>query len=84
MNALVYRGPGQPSWESHAKPAIIQPGDAIVRITTTTICGSDLHILKGDVPTVTEGHIPGHEAIGVIDAAGPAVSAFRKADRVVK
>jgi alcohol dehydrogenase len=83
MKALVYHGPGKPSWESHGRPAIQHPGDAIVRITTSTICGSDLHILKGDVPTVTEGRILGHEGVGVVDEVGEAVSAFRKGDRVV-
>ena len=75
MHALVYHGPGKPSWEAHGRPAIEHPGDAIVRITTSTICGSDLHILKGDVATVTEGWILGHEGIGVIDEIGTAVSA---------
>jgi alcohol dehydrogenase len=83
MHALVYHGPGKPSWESHRRPAIQHAGDAIVRITTSTICGSDLHILKGDVPTVTEGRILGHEGIGVIEEAGPGVSAFHKGDKVV-
>jgi len=67
MHALVYHGPGKPSWEAHRRPSLESAHDAIVRITTSTICGSDLHILKGDVPTVTEGRIPGHEGIGVIE-----------------
>ena len=83
MRALVYHGPGKPSWESHRRPVLRDPGDAIVRITTSTICGTDLHILKGDVPTVTEGRILGHEGIGTIDEAGAAVSAFRKGDKVL-
>ena len=83
MHALVYHGPGKPSWESHRRPALQDPNDAIVRITTSTICGSDLHILKGDVPTVTEGRILGHEGIGVIDEVGAAVSGFRKGDKVL-
>jgi alcohol dehydrogenase len=83
MKALVYRGPGKPAWESHARPAIQRPGDAIVRITATTICGSDLHILKGDVPTVTEGRILGHEGIGIVEELGAGVSEFRKGDKVV-
>jgi alcohol dehydrogenase len=66
MHALVYHGPGKPSWESHRRPTLQHAGDAIVRITTSTIWGPDLHILKGDVPTVTEGRILGHEGIGVI------------------
>jgi alcohol dehydrogenase len=83
MEALVYRGPGKPRWESHAKPKLQDPYDAIVRITTTTICGSDLHILKGDVPTVTEGRILGHEGIGVVEEVGTGVSTFRKGDKVL-
>jgi alcohol dehydrogenase len=83
MHALVYHGPGKPSWESHRRPALESPYDAIVRITTSTICGSDLHILKGDVPTVTEGRILGHEGIGVVDEVGSAVSVFRKGDKVL-
>ena len=83
MHALVYHGPGKPSWEAHQRPALQDPHDAVVRITTSTICGSDLHILKGDVPTVTEGRILGHEGIGVIDEAGAGVSAFRKGDKVL-
>jgi alcohol dehydrogenase len=58
-------------------------GDAIVRITKTTICGTDLHILKGDVPTVTPGRILGHEGVGIIESVGPAVSAFHKGDKVL-
>jgi alcohol dehydrogenase len=83
MHSLVYHGPGKPSWEPHRRPTLQYDGDAIVRITTSTICGTDLHILKGDVPTVSEGRILGHEGVGVIDEAGSAVSAFRKGDRVV-
>lgn len=66
-----------------ARPVLRDPGDAVVRITTTTICGTDLHILKGDVPTVTAGRILGHEGIGVVEAVGPLVSTFRKGDRVL-
>jgi alcohol dehydrogenase len=83
MQALVYNEPGQPSWEPHPRPVLREPGDAVVRITTSTICGSDLHILKGDVPTVTKGRILGHEGIGVVDEVGTAVSAFRKGDKVL-
>jgi alcohol dehydrogenase len=83
MNALVYHGPGKPSWESHPRPTLQHPGDAIVRITTSTICGSDLHILKGDVPSVTEGRILGHEGIGVVDEVGEAVAGFQKGDKVL-
>jgi len=83
MHALVYHGPGKPAWESHRRPALQDAQDAVVRITTSTICGTDLHILKGDLPKVTEGRILGHEGIGVIEEAGAAVSAFRKGDKVV-
>ncbi len=83
MHALVYHGPGKPAWEAHAKPALRDPHDAIVRITTSTLCGSDLHILKGDVPTVTEGRILGHEGIGVVEEVGAAVSAFHAGDKVL-
>jgi alcohol dehydrogenase len=83
MHALVYRGPGKPSWELHERPAILHPGDAIVRITTSTICGTDLHILKGDLPTVTHGRILGHEGVGIVQETGSEVTAFRKGDQVL-
>jgi len=83
MQALVYGGPGQRTWQATPKPVVRDPGDAVVRITTTTICGTDLHILKGDVPTVTGGRILGHEGVGVIEAVGPLVSTFRTGDRVL-
>jgi len=83
MKALVYHGRGNRAWEDKPKPAIIDATDAIVRITTTTICGTDLHILKGDVPTVTDGRILGHEGVGIIDEAGPNVVGFRSGDKVL-
>jgi alcohol dehydrogenase len=83
MKALVYHGPGKRAWEEKAKPIIKEPTDAIVKIARTTICGTDLHILKGDVPTVTDGRILGHEGVGVIDDLGPGVSNFKKGDRVL-
>jgi len=83
MKALVYHGPGKKSLEDHAKPVITAPGDAIVRITRTTICGTDLHILKGDLPSCTPGRILGHEGVGVIETVGPAVTAFKPGDRVL-
>jgi len=67
MRALVYHGPGKPAWEDKPRPAIQGAGDAIVRISTSTIRGTDLHILKGDLPSVTEGRILGHEHIGIIE-----------------
>ena len=83
MKALVYHGPGQKAWEEKPRPKIQHPADAIVRITTSTICGTDLHILKGDVPTVTAGRILGHEGVGVVEEAGSAVSGFRRGDKVL-
>jgi alcohol dehydrogenase len=83
MKALVYGGPGKRSWTDKPIPVLRDPGDAIVRITTTTICGTDLHIMKGDVPTVTPGRILGHEGIGVVEAVGSAVTAFHPGDRVL-
>jgi alcohol dehydrogenase len=83
MKALVYLGPGKKALEDRPKPEISEPTDAIVRILKTTICGTDLHILKGDVPTCTPGRILGHEGVGVIDKVGSAVSAFREGDHVI-
>jgi alcohol dehydrogenase len=83
MRALVYQGPGKPSWESHAMPQLQAPGDAIVRVTLTTICGSDLHILKGDVPSASVGRILGHEGIGIVEKTGAAVSSFHVGDKVL-
>jgi alcohol dehydrogenase len=83
MKALVYHGPGKRAWENKPRPTIQDPGDAIVRITTSTICGTDLHILKGDLPSVTEGRILGHEGIGVIEEVGAGVSEFHVGDKVI-
>ncbi|MDR3511529.1 MAG: zinc-dependent alcohol dehydrogenase family protein [Caulobacteraceae bacterium] len=83
MKALVYHGPGNKALEDRPKPQIQAPGDAIVRITRTTICGTDLHILKGDVATCAPGRILGHEGVGVIEAVGGGVSAFKPGDRVL-
>jgi len=83
MKALVYHGPGERAWEDKPRPAIQDVGDAIVRITTSTICGTDLHILKGDLPAVTDGRILGHEGIGVVEEVGPGVSEFQVGDKVI-
>ncbi|MFG1179024.1 zinc-dependent alcohol dehydrogenase family protein [Xanthobacter versatilis] len=83
MKGLVYRGPGKKALEEVPHPRIEQPTDAVVKILRTTICGSDLHILKGDVPTVKPGTVLGHEGVGVIEEVGQAVSAFRKGDHVL-
>jgi alcohol dehydrogenase len=83
VKALVYQGPGQKSWEDKASPVIEKPTDAVVRILHTTICGTDLHILKGDVPAVTKGRTLGHEGVGVVEAVGSAVRNFKKGDHVL-
>jgi alcohol dehydrogenase len=83
MKALVYHGPGNKSWEEKEKPVIQKATDAIVRITKTTICGTDLHILKGDVPEVTDGRILGHEGVGIIEETGDFVTKFKKGDHVL-
>ena len=83
MQAFVYGGPGKKALEKRPKPEIAAPTDAVVRMTKTTICGTDLHILKGDVPTCQPGRILGHEGIGVVETAGPAVTAFKAGDRVL-
>jgi alcohol dehydrogenase len=83
MKALVYHGPGKKAWEDKPKPAIKVPTDAIVKILKTTICGTDLHIMKGDVPAVTDGRIIGHEGVGIVEEIGTAVSNFKKGDHVL-
>ena len=83
MKALVYRGPGKKAWEVVPDPKIVNPTDVIVRVDTTTICGTDLHILKGDVPAVTEGRILGHEGVGTVTEIGSAVSNVAVGDRVI-
>jgi alcohol dehydrogenase len=83
MKALVYQGPGKKALENRPKPDIAAPTDAIVKISKTTICGTDLHILKGDVPTCEPGRILGHEGVGVVDKIGPAVTAFKAGDHVL-
>jgi len=83
MKALVYHGPGQKSWESVGDPKPMDPTDIVVRIDTTTICGTDLHILKGDVPAVTDGRVLGHEAVGTVVEVGSAVSTLAVDDRVI-
>lgn len=83
MKALVYHGPGKCAWEAKPRPTIQDPADAIVRITTSTICGTDLHILKGNLPTVTEGRTLGHEGIGIIEKVGKGVSDFHVGDKVI-
>ena len=83
MKALVYHGPGQKAWEDVPKPTISVDTDAIVRVDAVTICGTDLHILKGDVPAVDEGRILGHEAVGTVEAVGVGVKTVKVGDRVL-
>lgn len=83
MKALVYQGPGKKDWIEKAKPEVQKPTDVIVKITRTTICGTDLHILKGDVPAVTEGRTLGHDGVGVVEAVGSAVENFKPGDTVL-
>ncbi len=83
MKGLVYHGPGERSWDSVDDPGIVEPGDALVRIDSSTICGTDLHILKGDVPEVLPGTVLGHEAVGTIEEVGPGVSTLAVGDRVL-
>ena len=83
MKALVYHGAGKKSWEEKPMPVIQKPTDAVVRILKTTICGTDLHIMKGDLPEVTDGRIIGHEGVGIVEETGNAVSNFKKGDHVI-
>ena len=83
MKALVYHGPGQKAWEDVPDATLEEPTDVVVRVDTTTICGTDLHILHGDVAAVTDGRILGHEAVGTVVAAGDAVKGFVVGDRVL-
>ncbi len=83
MKALVYRGPGEKIVEQRPIPRIDAPTDAIVKISQTTICGTDLHILKGDVPTCTPGRILGHEGVGVVERIGAGVTSFIVGDHVL-
>src|ERR1700722_16045355 len=83
MKAFVYRGPGKKTLEERPKPEITAATDAIVKIVKTTICGTDLHILKGDVPSCQPGRILGHEGVGIIEKVGTAVTTFKPGDRVL-
>jgi len=83
MKALVYLGPNKKALEQRPKPEIAAPTDAIVRVTKTTICGTDLHILKGDLPSCQPGRILGHEGVGIVDSVGPGVVAFKSGDHVL-
>ncbi|HEU5048239.1 MAG TPA: zinc-dependent alcohol dehydrogenase family protein [Rickettsiales bacterium] len=83
MKALVYRGPGKKALEDMPMPQIQLPSDAVVKVTRTTICGTDLHILKGDVPTCEPGRILGHEGVGIVEKIGAGVTAFKPGDHVL-
>ena len=83
MKALVYKGPGKKALEDRPKPEISAATDAIVKIIKTTICGTDLHILRGDVPTCAPGRILGHEGVGLVDQVGAAVTAFNPGDHII-
>lgn len=83
MKAMIYHGPGRRGWEEIPDPGLVSPGDAIVRVDAVTICGTDLHILKGDVPAVTDGRILGHEAVGTVTEVGSAVKNVAVGDRVL-
>ena len=83
MKALIYQGPGKKALEDRPMPEIQAPTDAIVKIAKTTICGTDLHILKGDVPSCKPGRILGHEGVGVVETVGPGVTAFHPGDSVL-
>lgn len=83
MKALVFDGPGLRAWRKVPLPRILHPTDAIVKISATTICGTDIHILKGDTPSVKPGTILGHEGIGYIDSVGSAVTKFSKGQKVI-
>ena len=83
MKALVYHGPGKKAWEDVPDPRIVDPTDAIIGVDAVTICGTDLHILKGDVPEVPDGCILGHEAVGTVEAVGAAVTTVQPGDKVL-
>lgn len=83
MKGFVFHGPGQSAWEDVPDPAVKEPTDAVVRVGAVTICGTDLHILKGDVPEVRPGTILGHEAVGEIVEVGSDVRTVRPGDRVL-
>jgi alcohol dehydrogenase len=83
MRALVYHGPGNKAWEEVPKPQLQADTDAIVKVDAVTICGTDLHILKGDVPEVTDGRILGHEAVGTVEEVGSAVRNVKPGDKVL-
>src|SRR4051812_41089174 len=83
MRALVFDGPGRRAWREVPDPAVQDPQDVVVHVDAVTICGTDLHILKGDVPTVEPGRILGHEAVGTVVEVGVGVRTLAAGDRVL-
>src|SRR5580700_820977 len=83
MKALVYLAVGKKALDERPKPEIVAPTDAIVMITRTTICGTDLHILKGDLPGCEPGRILGHEGVDIVETVGAAVTVFKPGDHVL-
>src|ERR1700739_1788250 len=83
MKALVYHGPGMKAWQEAPKPLLQADPDAIVRVDAVTICGTDLHILKGDVAAVTDGRVLGHEAVGTVESVGSGVKNVEPGDRIL-
>src|SRR3954469_16158299 len=83
MKALVYYGPGKRSWDDVPDPQVKEPEDAVVQVDGFTICGTDLHILRGDVPEVESGRVLGHEAVGTVTQVGPGVRTVAVGDRVL-
>jgi alcohol dehydrogenase len=83
MKALVYHGPEHRYWEDVAEPRLLDPDDVVLQVDAVTICGTDLHILKGDVPTVEAPRVLGHEAVGTVEEVGPGVRTLRAGDRVL-
>lgn len=83
MKALVYHGGGRIAWQDHPKPSLWNAGDAIVRMLNTTICGNDLHIVRGDVPTCTPGRVLGHEGVGIVESVGADVTLLRPGQHVL-
>ncbi|PRH80759.1 alcohol dehydrogenase [Streptomyces solincola] len=83
MKAMVFQGPGRASWQDVPDPGVKDPADAVVRVGAVTICGTDLHILKGDVPEVSAGTVLGHEAVGEVVDVGSDVRTVRPGDRVL-
>ena len=82
MKAVVYHSKDHIALEDRPVPTLQQPDDAIVRVTLSTICSSDLHIMHGTVPRAKEGVILGHEFVGVVEQVGTGVTRFQPGDRV--